>query len=128
MTKGFMETLENNQTLADLPKEMLEVLKEKAKEVSDFESIMKINSMILSREDVTKVATENAEFYKPYAEQFDKFNQSDLKAMEASGMISAERFAELSQLEGYAPMKRLMQDGLIGQENILPGSGKGTKA
>jgi len=123
-----METLEKGQTLVDLPKEMLEDLKAKAKEVSDFESILDINSSILSREDVTKVTKENEEFYKPYVEKFDKFTRTDLQAMKSSGMISAERFQELSQLEGYAPMKRLMQDGLIGEDVKLPSSGKGAKA
>lgn len=114
MEKGFIETLEKGQTLEDLPASMTQDLTALRESVKDLETYLKRNSGILPRDKMQEMYDGYNEDFKTEAEIFDRLVASDLETLKASGILSQEKFDSYSQKQGYAPMRRLIEDDVVG--------------
>ena len=119
--------IQNSGDIETLSPTELKELKELIAEFKAVEMQLKNNAGILSRADVTKTYTDLHGDFKDSAARFDTFVRADLAAMKFSGIISEERYNKLASMEGYAPMKRLIRDGILGKDGKLSGAGTSTK-
>lgn len=52
---------------------------------------------------------------------FDELVAADLRFLRDTGVLSKEKYDEYSGRQGYAPMRRLIEDGLLGESSV-PGA------
>lgn len=92
--------------------------------MESLKTALKNNEGILSKNDVEDVFKELDPMFADFARRFDALTHEDLRALLNAGSISKEYFDELSEQTGYAPMKRLIDDGYIGENPSFSGAGK----
>lgn len=122
--KAMMEFMPSREDM-----QALELMEQK---VRSLKTSIKNNEGILSEKDVEETFAELDPMFSEFGTRFDALTRADLKAMLDAGMIKQEYFDELSEQTGYAPMKRLIDDGFIGDNPEFSGfgskAGKVTKA
>lgn len=89
------------------------------KRIDDYKRLKQtLDKDAFDRNVVTQAYSKDAELFKPYADMFDKFNQSNLEMMADPevGLLTPKQYAEYSAKDGYASFKRDVYDEIIGPE------------
>lgn len=88
----------------------LDTLKQKAKDLEDY---LKRNEDILPRNTVDKVYDDYSKYFSEEEAMFDSMVNNDLNFLLDVGEVSKEKYAEYTERKGYAPMRRLVEDGIL---------------
>ena len=84
---------------------------------NDVIGYLKANESILSRKTVESVHNQYKMQFAKWSKKFDDMLRQDVELQHNVGLISNEHYKALKNSYGYAPMRRVLDDGIIGQLN-----------
>jgi protein-L-isoaspartate O-methyltransferase len=73
------------------------------------------NSQILDKKVMQSVNDTYASSFAPYAEKFDAMLKADINFLHDTGILSDDHYEAIMKTDGYAPIRRLLDDGIIGE-------------